>query len=224
MTPGAAASQQVVDAIVASGPYARAVWDFDGVMADSEPLQGEAYRTMLEGFGIHPEPDFFNEYIGRTETEIWTSIRERYGIATSVAELRAARIEVFLARAKQSLRPNWFVRPLMAGFRGQGTAQWIVSSGNREVIEVLLSTWQIDSGITKIVSSDASNADTYSKRLAIEEAIRSSPGKTILIEDHPQYLALGAALGVATVAVRHGLNDLAGSAADFVLSTSEDAG
>lgn len=58
------------DYFAATGHFDVAVWDFDGVIGDTEPVQAQAYREMLSERGIAVEGNFFDDLTGRSEHEI----------------------------------------------------------------------------------------------------------------------------------------------------------
>ena len=207
-----------VEAIIAGGPYTLVVWDFDGVIANSEPVQAWAYRKVLEAYGVDPPPDFFADYIGHTEYEIWSQLRRRYDVPDEVDRLRELRRTVFLAEARRTLRPNWFVRPLVDAFLAQGAEQWIVSSGNFDVIRVLLARWSLDAMFSKIVAFEPESDIPYAKSDELKAAITGGRGRILAIEDHERYLRLAASLGAVTVGVAHEFNNMSPAAADFVIS------
>ena len=57
------------------------VWDFDGVVADTEPVQAAAYEATLERFSIQPERRWFNNWVGTPEHRIWAGLREQFGLS-----------------------------------------------------------------------------------------------------------------------------------------------
>lgn len=62
------------------GPFALCLWDFDGVVADSEPRQAAAYRRVLAARGIKMPAHFFHELIGLTEPEIWDRLQADHDV------------------------------------------------------------------------------------------------------------------------------------------------
>lgn len=218
INPALLASPQL-QAIISSGPYRHVIWDFDGVVADSEPLQGRAYEIILARHGATAAPNFFREYIGRTELQIWSALCERYGLTTGADTLRDQRIAVFLERALRELTPNWFVRPLMNWFSLNGAKQFIVSSGNKLVVETLLNTWGLYSLFERIFAADLETAGAYSKIEALRSIVGIAPRETLVLEDHKSYLMDAEAFGAATVAIEHSLNDIPEGLGTFTLKS-----
>jgi len=63
------------------------VFDMDGVIIDSEPLQAEIAVHVLKKLGGNPQPREFYEFIGVRNEEMWTILKERHNIKESVKEI-----------------------------------------------------------------------------------------------------------------------------------------
>src|ERR1017187_10616307 len=116
------------------GTFEIAVWDFDGVIVDSEPSQAEAYRTLLERRGFTPAANFFTTLAGQSEREIWSALKDEYGFDGDIEALRRERIGELLTDFVDDIPPNWFVEPALAHFERTLTRSIVISSGNTEVI------------------------------------------------------------------------------------------
>jgi beta-phosphoglucomutase-like phosphatase (HAD superfamily) len=198
------------------GPFEVAVWDFDGVVGDTEPAQAEAYRSMLLERDIDPEPDFFGDLAGRPEREIWSLLQQRYDFDGELAALRAERIARVTPVLAARVEPNWFVRAGVAELRAGGARSLIVSSGNREVIEVYLDAWELRDLFDEVSAATGHEADV-SKRERLRRAIVGV--RALVVEDSPTYLALAAEWGAATLGVAHGMNGGALTDADAVMAS-----
>ena len=69
---------------------ARDIWDFDGVVAHTEPLHEASYRELATRRHYRFADDFFSELVGNTEDWIWHRVaRPIVGNSTSkVAKTR----------------------------------------------------------------------------------------------------------------------------------------
>jgi len=63
------------------------IFDMDGVIIDSEPLQAEIAVHVLKKLGGNPQPREFYEFIGVRNEEMWTILKERHNIKESVKEI-----------------------------------------------------------------------------------------------------------------------------------------
>jgi beta-phosphoglucomutase-like phosphatase (HAD superfamily) len=200
-----------------------ALWDFDGVIADSEPLHRETYRRMLVDLGYHPPDDFFAGLIGRNEGEIWRCLASTYGFKADAAVLRNQRMARFRNEAGTWLKPTWFVTPLLHLFRHRGIRQAIVSSGNIELLHELLRSWKIDEYFVRIYGWSPNGRTSVDKSRVLADLLRENE-RCLVIEDDAAYLRMARSFGARTIGIRHGLNQLKPSDADVLLSVGQPEG
>jgi len=201
------------------GPFELCVWDFDGVVCDSEPWQAESYRTVLLRRRVRPRADFFNGHVGLTEPEIWDRIVAEYGVTTDRQELARERLDVLRPALLCEARPNWFVRPALDELRASGTRSVIVSSGSLDIIEPYLAAWGLAQRYDA-VSGLGPAATPKSQRMT--ELLASARDRVLLFEDADVYLALGSAHGAVVVGVIHGLNAGPFSSVDAALHAAPE--
>jgi len=205
--------------IRARGPFGLCIWDFDGVVCDSEPWQAESYRTVLLRRGVCPPTDFFEPFVGLTEPEIWDGLVADFGVTTERSELARERLEALRPALLRDAPPNWFVRPALEALRGTGTRSVIVSSGNLSVIEAYLAAWGL-SDLFDAVSGFGPGVAP--KRQRMSELLASARDRVLLFEDVDAYLALGSAHSAVVVGVIHGLNAGPLASADAVMLASPE--
>jgi beta-phosphoglucomutase-like phosphatase (HAD superfamily) len=192
------------------------VFDFDGVLADTEPVHLESYRELIADVGGALDEDGFRGLIGRKERDIWPAVISR---PVDIDELVARRAAIFLRLAAGELEPD----PRVAWMVQCGFAERIVlSSGNPLIVERLLDDWGIAGRFAEVRALGDSPVSKLEELRRIA-AVRRSTGawRGVLVEDSPAALAEGAALGMVTVGVVHSLNrrdDVA--VADFVVDRS----
>jgi beta-phosphoglucomutase-like phosphatase (HAD superfamily) len=204
----------------ATGPFDVAVWDFDGVIADTEPTQSQAYKDMLAERGIDVEIDFFQDLTGRSEPEIWTALQDRYGIEGEVTALRSERITRVAPLLAENVTPNWFVRPGIVALREMDARSVIVSSGNEEVVNDYLERWGLRVMFDGISAVSGSSSDRP-KRERLSDALAGA-GRALVVEDSAEYLRLASELGAVTLGVRHTLNGDAAESATAILQSGTE--
>lgn len=187
-----------------TGPFEIAVWDFDGVVGDTEPTQAKVYREMLTEQGIVVEDDFFRDLAGRSESEIWAMLRTRCGVEGEVAALREERIARVAPVLVENVIPSWFVRPGIRGLREMNTRSVVISSGNAAVIDHYLERWNLRSLFDRIWAI-SDRPGVPSKRERLRDTLAGA-ASALVIEDSAEYLRLAAELGAVTLGVRHTLN------------------
>ena len=69
------------------------VFDFDGVLADSEPLHLRAYQEVLSPFGITlTREDYYERYLGYDDEGVFTRVASAHGLP-----LDERRLKTFIA-------------------------------------------------------------------------------------------------------------------------------
>jgi beta-phosphoglucomutase-like phosphatase (HAD superfamily) len=194
------------------------LWDFDGVIADTEPVQEASYRVVMAESGAVPEAGFFTMLLGKSEPEIWRSLRARYGLSATVEELMARRADVYLPRAMLTIKPNAFVRPVLGYCDNHGIRSMIVSSGGFMNISRLLAHWELTTQFSDVYCrASPYHPDLTTKQDRIRHAIDSNAGPAAIIEDSPAVLAMAREMGLRTIGVRSDFNHTSDLDADFML-------
>lgn len=187
-------------------------YDFDGVLADTEPVHLRSYREVMDGGGL--DEAAFRTLIGRKEREIWPVVA---GEGADVDDLVARRAERFLGIvADEGLELDARVGELL---RCGSSERVVLSSGNPAIVGRLLELWGVADRFSEVHAlgdSPAGKADEL--RRLVEVRRGQGPWRGILVEDAGHMLRVGRELGLSTVGVVHSLNrreDV--SHADYVL-------
>jgi HAD superfamily hydrolase (TIGR01509 family) len=188
------------------------VFDFDGVIANSEPLHFRGYRDVLAEEGIPlTEPDYYERYLGFDDVGAFEAIGEHNGVRWSPAQIRnlvarkAVRLET-LERDVSVLFPG-----AAAAIRRAAAAMPIaIASGARgDEIRRVLAREDLLGCFTAIVAAEDTRVskpapDPYLRALAL---LASACGdhlharQCIAIEDSHWGLDSARAAGLRTVAV-----------------------
>jgi HAD superfamily hydrolase (TIGR01509 family) len=207
------------------------VFDFDGVIANSEPLHFQGYRDVLADQGVTlTERDYYAHYLGFDDVGAFEAIGRRHGAAWSDAEIenlvarKAVRLEA-LERDISVLFPG-----AADAIRRASTAMPIaIASGARgDEIRRLLQRESLSACFTAIVAAE----DTPVSKPAPEPYLlavtllapacggRLRPSDCIAIEDSHWGLASARAAGLRTIAVTntYGADELV---ADLTIASLE---
>jgi beta-phosphoglucomutase-like phosphatase (HAD superfamily) len=207
------------------------VFDFDGVIANTEPLHFQAYRDVLAPEGIPlSERDYYDRYLGFDDVGAFEAIARDRGLAAGalrIAELvarKAVRLEqlegatsVLFPGAADAVRRASAVYPLA-----------IASGARGEEIHRVLARERLAGCFAAIVAAEDTPVskpapDPYLRALALLGAA-GHPALTarhcVAVEDSLWGLESARAAGMKTVAVTntYGKSALAGSA-DLVIAT-----
>jgi hypothetical protein len=180
------------------------VWDFDGVVADTEPLQDASYRILAERRGWPLRNGYFGALVGKTEDAIWAELVDGGfpllggPLSEVLPSLKAERKAVFIELTEASLSPSWVARDLMPALNGVAGCQMIVSNGDPGVIESLMSKWQLS-----FYATVARREEGRDKAALVEHYCTVG---SVLLEDNAEWLRIGKSLGATTIGVVHGYN------------------
>ena len=189
-------------------PISAIVFDFDGVLADSEPLHLKAYQHIFEPHGIHIDRKAYcDRYLGYDDEG---SIRQM--VADNGLMLGDEEIEVLLrekARVFEKLVSNGDV--LYRGAAGCARrlgAEWplgIASGALRHEIELMLRGARLLDAFRFIVSA----GDTDRTKPAPDPYLRAAelhgvpPAQCVAIEDSHWGLQSARDAGMRTIAIAH---------------------
>lgn len=207
------------------------VFDFDGVIANSEPLHFQGYRDVLAEEGLTvTERDYYAQYLGFDDVGAFEAIGRRHGAAWSDAQIKdlvarkAVRLEA-LERDVSVLFPG----AADAIRRAAAAMPIAIASGARgEEIRRLLQRERLSACFTAIVAAEDTSVskpapDPYLRAVtllapACGGQLRSSD--CVAIEDSHWGLESARAAGLRTVAVTntYGAAELA---ADVTIASLE---
>ncbi|MGM0576036.1 MAG: HAD family hydrolase [Myxococcota bacterium] len=193
------------------------LFDFDGLLVDTEPLHCEGFRTVANSRGVAlTEDEYFAHFIGYDDRDALAGMWERVGRPRpSPAELDALvseKAEVLARLMAQSLEP----RPGAPDFVARAAAMahaGVCSGALRHEVELGLETTGIAHHMQAIVPAEdvargKPHPEGYEKlmRLLSEQATRAGerplePGECVVLEDTSRGIQAGAAAGCHTIGV-----------------------
>ena len=206
------------------------VFDFDGVIANSEPLHFRAFRDVLAGQGVTlSESEYYERYLGYNDERAFHEIgleRGRQWDARAIADLtaRKALVTAELERDGAELFPG--ARELIEHLAPLCPLA-IASGALRAEIQRTLDREGLAGHFSIIVSADDGGAskpapDPY--RHAIERLSQAlglgAPLEAVdcaAVEDSPWGLESARAAGLRTVAITHTYPAAALAAADLIV-------
>lgn len=187
-----------------------AIFDFDGVLADSEPLHYRSLRQTLEPEGIVvSEDDYERHYLAYTDHEALRLALERSGVSPSPERVDA------LARRKaamfQDLLPRVPLYPgaaLLVTSLSRRVPLAIASGALRAEIVAILDAHGLREAFSAIVGADDVThgkpaPEPYLTALARLRAVRPGlrPEECLVVEDSMAGIAAGRAAGMRVVGV-----------------------
>lgn len=205
------------------------LFDFDGVLVDSEPVHLAAFNDVLAPRGIAiDEREYAERYLSLDDAGVFRAVLGRAGAAAPVDEIAAlvaAKSPRFLARFEDAFRPFPGAAQLVARRAARGPVG-IVSGALEREITLALGKLGLQGAVSFVVSAEstrASKPDPAPYLLAVSELHRLGHDATgaIVIEDSLGGIASAKRAGLRCIAVAHthARDELARAGADAVVET-----
>jgi len=208
------------------------IFDFDGVIVDTEPVHWRAFREVLDplGFDLSWE-EYTGRYMGFDDRDAFREAFRLHGQELSpgrLAGLIAAKSRAFHAILREGFRALPGADPLIRSIHSRGIPLAISSGALRSDIDPILDRLGLADCFSRVVTAEEverSKPDPASYRLAWS-ALKdrhsdrlSLPERTLAVEDTPAGIgsARGAGLSVLAVSGSHPREELEG--ADIVVDS-----
>ncbi|SRR6266568_5037512 len=189
-------------------PIRAIVFDFDGVLADSEPIHLRIYQELFAPAGVTITKDeYCARYLGFDDEGVFTQVAADYKLLLADEE-----IEMLIAekgrRFEALVSGNDVLYPAAAACVRRLAAQWpigISSGALRRDIELMLRGAGLESAFRFIVAS----GDTDRTKPAPDPYLRAAelhgvdPASCVAIEDSHWGLQSARGAGMHTIAVTH---------------------
>lgn len=179
------------------------IFDFDGLMVNSENIIFSAIQKIYSGFGHHFTWNYFQKHLGKTVTEALTSYYQDYPINISFEEFVELRhIEVKKA-LKNELRLQPGLIPLLEFLKKSRIKMVIASSSAKKYLQDNLNKFKIADYFSAIYGRESITRSKPHPEIflhALKEA-RISASQAIILEDSPLGVVAGNSAGIFTIAV-----------------------
>jgi len=197
---------------------AAVIFDFDGVIADSEMLHFAAFNKVLSEFGYRIEKqDYFKNYLGLTDIDLFGELIEGGKIAADagiVKDLFERKKKIFQDIAKSDCRIIDGVPKLLQRLKDENIPVAICSGAVLEDIELILKSAGLLDFFDVIVSADdveRGKPEPDGFVLALQKLTdlsgeKISAGGCVVIEDSHWGLQAAKTAGMHTVAVTNSYN------------------
>ncbi len=200
-------------------PLKAVIFDFDGVIVDSEPLHYRAFQKVLKPFGLHFSFDEYLEYyIGFDDRDAFKEAFRQEGRELSggkLSELIGSKSMVFEEIVRKDIKPFPGAKGLVREVANHGIPMAIASGALRNEIELILKMLSLRAFFKVIVSADRvtrSKPDPETYKVAVEELKKDlgleslEPELCVAIEDTPAGVQSAKGAGLRVIAVGHSYN------------------
>ena len=180
-----------------------AIFDLDGLMADSEPLAKWAWQQTLARYGEELDDQTFRQVQGMRIVESSHIFCERFSLPISPQQAMAERDELFLQAVPAHLRARPGLYPLLDDLDARGLLLGVATSGHRRYVSLALRTLGLDGRFRAVAAGDEVEhgkpaPDVY---LLAAERAGVSPEHCLALEDAPLGVEAAVAAGMTCLAV-----------------------
>lgn len=182
------------------------MFDFDGVVVQSERLHMESFMELLGPFGVKvSEERWYREFAGTGSRSIIERLSREYGIRADIVELVEKRKRLYEDRVRKGeLRETHGVKAFLETIRRKGIKTAIVSGSHSSNVRLALSMLGLEGLFDLVVSGD----DISSKKpnpgpfLHAAEKLCIRPEDCLVIEDSYAGCEAARRAGMKLVVVR----------------------
>jgi HAD superfamily hydrolase (TIGR01509 family) len=181
-----------------------AVFDLDGVVADTESVQLEAINIVLKPFGVQvSEHEWATKFVGIPVEEDIATIHAQNQLPVPLDRLAAARRETYarLIQAPDGLQPNPGLVALLEYLEASGMTRAIASGSPRVDVMNVLQQLGIVQHFKAIVTSDDVTRPKPSPDVYLRAASESGvpPSSCIAVEDSASGMVAAKAAGMTVI-------------------------
>jgi len=203
------------------------IFDFDGVIVDSEPLHWKAFQAVLGPLGMHSTwEEYLRDYVGFDDRDAlrfaFSSHDKKLSdgqMETLIAQ-KAAEFATLASAPEVGLYPG--VKPLLNAFAGKVPIA-ICSGALLQDIEPVVDRFQIRDAFEMIITADQvsrSKPDPESYQTTVAKLVERhgvmDPEACVAIEDTPAGIKSAKGAGLFTIGVTHTHPEESLSQADYV--------
>lgn len=207
---------------------AYALFDFDGVIIDSEPFYIETDRKVITSFGYEPTDDELYSFMGRSSSKMGVKLLAAHGIDITVEQYKAARPDPLTTIYDNPAIPAMAgVEELWHELAEHNVHIGVVSTSLCAPLAAALNRLGLMSFVDvlvgrELVSHTKPHPEPYLKALSYLTTDPKGASKTIAIDDSPSGVASARAAGIYTIGFQGSTIPQALPEADLVVKGHEE--
>jgi HAD superfamily hydrolase (TIGR01509 family) len=179
------------------------VFDLDGLLIDSEPLQAWAWYEYVARFGAVMTPDVLNRMLGLRAVDAVKIPIEMLDLPVDEATALRERDEIFLAAVPDAIDAHEGAIELIDALHARGIPIALATSGHRRYVDLALAsaglTGRFNQEVTaELVTRGKPNPDVY---LRAAELLGMPPEQCLALEDVPNGVTAAKAAGMRCFAI-----------------------
>lgn len=211
--------------MIPAARLAAVIFDLDGLLIDSEPLQLAAWEAYLARFGATMTPDVLNRIFGLRLVDAAAVVVEVLNLPVSVKDVVRDRDAIFLESVPGAIEAMPGAGDLIDAIRRADLGVGLATSGHRRYVDLALASaglvGQFDVEVTgELVERGKPAPDVY---LRAAELLGVEPAACLALEDAPNGVRAALSAGMACFAIpNHSTETLRFDEATAVLRSLDD--
>jgi beta-phosphoglucomutase len=189
------------------------IFDFDGVVVDSEPIHLVCFQHVLKKAGIDlSREDYYAKYLGYDDRDCFLAVARAGGRTldrSAVEAMIAAKTALVQQAMSRNIQPLGGAVELIRQVSAAGTPVAVCSGALRKEIELASAAVGVLDCFTVIVSAEdvtAGKPDPQGYRVAAQRLSSAAgrtirPGRCVAVEDSPAGIQSAQAAGMKVLAV-----------------------
>lgn len=181
------------------------LFDMDGLMINTEPLQSQAYEVVLRQYG--KDPKFYStgviQKVGVREKDNWELIKTAHGLEEDTTVLMTKRGKVYLEILRKNLVPQPGLLHVLKLFKSLNLPMAVASSSVVDHIELVLEGLGVREYFSAVVSGQSVAHGKPAPDIFLEAAkqLGVNPKDCLVLEDAQTGVEAGEAAGATVIAV-----------------------
>lgn len=200
------------------------IFDFDGLLVDSEPVQVEAWRRYLEQSGRELTPELLARMYGRRLIDSAQEVVDSLDLPLTAAEVAEGRDALFLAMVPGAIRAKPGAERAIQSLLQRGIPITLATSGHRRYVDLALESAGLPRAFMveitgEMVERGKPAPDTF---LLGAERLGLSPDVCLVVEDSPNGVLAAVNAGMPCIAIPDGRAAQPPAGAALVLESLEE--
>ncbi|WP_165955953.1 HAD family hydrolase [Streptomyces hainanensis] len=186
--------------------YEALIFDFDGTLVDSQPLNHRALVAALSGHGVTVAWEWYAQRLGTSGLDLLAQLGVSQEVAVEVIEVWSE----LIIREAATLRPHLTVVGWAEESRRAGLRCAVASGGGGPVVRAGLAATGLADLFDVVVTREAAARGKPAPDLFLLAASRLGvlPSRCLVLEDADEGLAAARAAGMDAIDVRAWVGDL----------------
>lgn len=181
------------------------IFDMDGLMIDSEPIQSKSFEIVLKEYGIKPkyQKNGLVQIIGVRAGDNWGILKKKHKISETVEVLIEKKQKAYIELLTENIKPTKGLIYLLKLLKKHNIRMGIASSSSLEHIMLVIKSLDITDYFDEIISGHDVVKGKPDPEIFLKTAenLQVLPNQCIVLEDAESGVQAAHAAGMRVIAV-----------------------